>query len=284
MTGDLPVEDVRRWIGEVGPTGLDRQRQRPRHRHLRPARRPGLGAPRRRRRRAPDLDRIGSGYALRAQELPTADEFAAARERAAGVFGIRVPDVLFARNVRALAEQTRTTVRELEPAVNALWRALQKHAGDLGIAEAGPRTVTAQAAADLLARLSATRDDPRAGPGRSPLGVAGPSDAVLGTAIVTAPAVLDALDGVEWSLLDSVRALVGHEVVGERAARLVTGVAQAAHDDQYTRDLIPVLGDVRGRAVALGSEAARLAAVARPAPVPVPTPSPCRSRHRPHRR
>ena len=96
---------------------------------------------------------------------------------------------------------------------------------------------------------------------------------MLGTAIVTAPAVLDALDGVEWSLLDSVRALVGHEVVGERASRLVTGVAQAAHDDQYTRDLIPVLGDVRGRAVALGSEAARLAAVARPAPV-VPDPEP----------
>ena len=102
----------------------------------------------------------------------------------------------------------------------------------------------------------------------------GPSDAVLGTAIVTAPAVLDALDGVEWSLLDSVRALVGHEVVGERAARLVTGVAEAARDDQYTRDLIPVLGDVRGRAVALGSEAARLAAVARPAPLPVPDPEP----------
>ena len=205
--------------------------------------------------------------------LPTADEFAAARERAAGVFGIRVPDVLFARNVRALAEQTRMTVRELEPAVNALWRALQKHAGDLGLAEAGPRTVTAQAAADLLARLSATRDDPALVRVLA-LGVAGPSDAVLGTAIVTAPAVLDALDGVEWSLLDSVRALVGHEVVGERASRLVTGVAQAAHDDQYTRDLIPVLGDVRGRAVALGSEAARLAAVARPAPVPDPEPLP----------
>ena len=107
------------------------------------------------------------------------------------------------------------------------------------------------------------------------LGVDGPSDAVLGTAIVSAPAVLDALDGVEWSLLESVRALVGHEVVGERAARLVTGVAQAARDDQYTRDLIPVLGDVRGRAVALGSEAARFAAVpTRLLPVPDPAPPP----------
>ena len=136
VTGDLPAEDVRRWIGEVGPTGLDRQvsdlviatyalladRAWVHHGVV-------VGAP--------DLDRIGPGYTLRAQVLPTADEFAAARERAAGVFGIRVPDVLFARNVRALAEQTRMTVRDLEPAVNALWRALQKHAGDLGLAEAG---------------------------------------------------------------------------------------------------------------------------------------------------
>ena len=214
MTGDLAVEDVRRWIGEVGPTGLDRpvsslviatyallaDRAWVHH---------GVVVD------APDLDRIGPGYALRAQELPTADEFVAARERAAGLFGIRVPDVLFARNVRALADQTRAKVREFEPAVYALWRALQKHAGDLGLREPGPRVVTAQVAADLLARLSATRDDPAlvrilaAGVGRPP-------DAVLGTAIVTAPAVLDALDGVEWSLLDSVRALVGHEVVGER--------------------------------------------------------------------
>jgi len=85
-------------------------------------------------------------------------------------------------------------------------------------------------------------------------------------------------------LLDSVRALVGHELVGERAARLVTGVAEAARDDQYTRDLIPVLGDVRSRAVALGSEAARLAAVPAPFRCRSLTPSPCRSRNRQHRR
>ena len=97
---------------------------------------------------------------------------------------------------------------------------------------------------------------------------------MLGTAIVTAPAVLAALDGVEWSLLESVRALVGHEVLGERAARLVDRVAEAARDDQYTRDLVPVLGDIRGQAVALGSEAARLASVVRPTPVPVRDPEP----------
>ena len=261
-TGDLPVEDVRRWIGEVGPTGLERpvgglviatyallaDRAWVHH---------GVVVD------APDLDRIGPGYALRAQELPTSDEFAVARERAAGLFGIRVPDVLFARNVRALADRTRAKGGELEPAVNGLWRALQKHGADLGLDEEGPRTATAQAAANLLARLSAARDD-RALVRALAVGVSGPSDAALGTAIVTAPAVLTALDGVEWSLLDSVQALAGHEILGDRATRLVSRVAEAARKDQYDTDLVPVLGEIRGEAVSLASEAARLAAVVRP--------------------
>ena len=271
VTGDLPVEDVRRWIGEVGPTGLERpvsslvvatyallaDRAWVHH---------GAVVD------APDLDRIGPGYALRAQELPTADEFAAARERVAGLFGIPVPDVLFARNVRALADQTRAKVGELEPAVNALWRALQKHAADLGVDEGGPRTTTAAAAADLLARLTAARDD-RAVVRALALGVDGPPDPVLGTAIVTAPAVLVALDGVEWSLLDSARGLANHEILGERASRLASRVAEAARKDQYDGDLVPVLGEIRGEAVALASEAARLATVVRP-PTTVPDPVP----------
>ncbi|MDN5751119.1 MAG: PglY protein, partial [Pseudonocardia sp.] len=132
VTGDLPVEEVRRWIGELGSTGLDRavsdlviatfallaDRAWTQH---------GVVVDH------PDLDRIGAGHALRAQELPGAAEFATARERVATLFGIRVPDVLFARNVRALAEQTRAKVRELEPAVNAVWQALQRHGPDLGL-------------------------------------------------------------------------------------------------------------------------------------------------------
>ena len=221
VTGDLPVEDVRRWIGEVGPTGLDRLGERPRHRHLRAARRPGLGAPRRRRRPAgprPDRPRA-TPFGRRSCRPPTSSPPPGSGSPA--LFGIRVPDVLFARNVRALAERTRAKVRELEPAVNALWRALQKHAADLGLAEPGPRTATAQAAADLLARLSATRDDPalvrvarrRCRRGR-PTRCSAPRSSPR-------PAVLAALDGVEWSLLESVRALVGHEV-----ARRARGAAR----------------------------------------------------------
>ena len=259
---DLPVEDVRRWIGELGPSGLDRavsdlviatyallaDRAWVHH---------GTVVD------PPDLDRIGAGYALRAQELPSADEFAAARDRAAALFGVRVPDVLFARNVRELAEKVRTRVGELEPAVNAVWQSLQRHGDDLGLGARDTRIGTAAHAADLLARLSAARDDTGLVRVLATTG-GGPPDPVVGSAITSAPAVLAALDEVDWPLLGSVRGLAAHEVLGERAQRLVDEVADTARVDQFDRDIVPVLGRIRREVVHLASEAARLAAVVRP--------------------
>ena len=264
VTGDLSAEDVRGWIAELGMTGLDRpvsglviatyalvaDRAWVHH---------GVVVD------APDIDRVGPGYALRAQELPSADEFAAARRRAADLFGLNVSDVLFARNVRTLAERTRGKVRELEAAVTAVWQALTRHEKDLGLTAPGPRTTLAQSAADLLARLAAARDDTtlvRAlADGANPT-----TDPVLGTAIKQAPAVLAALDDVEWSLLESVYRWTSQEILGERAQRLLDQVAEAARDPQNERDLVPVLGRIRGEAVALAAEAARLVVVDPPPP------------------
>ena len=265
VTGDLAVDDIRRWIAELGFTGLERPVA-----NLVIATY-ALLADRAWVHRgtvveAPDVDRISSGDTLRAQKLPTADEFAAARTRVAVLFGIRVPDMLFARNVNFLADQTRTKVTELEPAVTGLWRSLDKHAADLGLDEPGARTTTARQAAELLARLSALRDATQF---VEALAVASPgaSDSVLGTAISSAPAVLAALDGVEWPLLESVRGYVDHEVLGDRAERLVVNVADTGRADQLERDLAAVLRTVRPEAVALITEAARLARVVTP-PLP----------------
>ncbi|WP_214403725.1 PglY protein [Pseudonocardia lacus] len=270
VTGDLAVDDIRRWIAELGYTGLERpvanlviatyallSDRAWVHR--------GTVVD------APDLDKIESGDALRAQELPTAEEFATARARVADLFGISVPDMLFARNVNSLVEKTRAKVTELEPAVTGLWRSLDKHAADLGLDEPGARTATARQAAELLARLSGLRDATQfvaALAGGSP----GASDVVLGTAISSAPAVLAALDGVEWSLLESVRGYLGHEVLGDRVNRLVTAVADAGRSDQFEKDLVAVLGRVRPEAVALITEAARLARVVTPPLPPVVPP------------
>ncbi|MFC5993098.1 PglY protein [Pseudonocardia hispaniensis] len=271
ITGDLTADDIRGWIAEMGITGLDRavanlviatyallaDRAWVHH--------GAVVEP-------PDLDRIGVGYALRAQELPSAEEFATARARVADLFGIRARDILVTRNVRALAEEVGAAVTRAEPAVNAVWRALDKHAADLGVELPTPRSTAARHAADLLARLGASRE-PTALVRALVAAPAEPSDAVVGNAIASAPDVLAALDDVDWALLASVRGLVGHEVLGERAARLAERVAHAARATQLERDLVEALGEIRPVAVALTSELARLAAVAGPvAPTPTVTP------------
>jgi hypothetical protein len=267
VTGDYNVEDIRAWIAGLGYTGLDKpvsnliiatyallaDRAWLYHGALAE--------------QTPELERIGLGYALRAQELPTAEEFAAARERAAALFGVNVPDVLFARNVNRLASDVRTKAAALESAVNGVRRSLDKHTEALGLAgqEQHGRMSTARDAADLLARLSGTRDaTPLL---RELVGAAYEvTDQVLGAAISSAPAVLTALDGVDWSLLDAVRQFIGRgDGVGDQAERLVNDVAQAASDEEFTRPLAPVLGSVRQRAIAV---------ITAGNPPPIPNPGP----------
>jgi hypothetical protein len=266
VTGDLAADDIRGWIADMGITGLDRpvanlvvatyallaDRAWVHH---------GVVVT------APDLEKIGAGYVLRAQELPTAEEFATARARVEDLFGIKVPDVLVTRNVRSLAEQVGAAVSRFEQAVNGVWRALDRHAADLGVEPPTPRSTAARRAADLLAQLAAARE-PTALVRAIAAAPSEPSDPVIGNAIKSAPAVLAALDDVDWSLLASVRGLVGHEVLGERAARLADRVADAARKEQVERGLVEVLGEIRPTAVSLTTELTRLAAVTKPVDPP----------------
>lgn len=273
VTGDYRVEDIRTWLEELGYTGLDKpvinlviatyallaDRAWVLH-----------GSPLR---EAPDLDKIGPGHALRAQELPDEETFATARRRAAALFGVHVPDTLFARNVNRLADEVREKVAAVENAANGVRRALDRHSDLLGLdtrpeQDTAPRITSTRDAADLLARLSGAREattvvrelataEYRTG------------DQVLGAAISSAPAVLAALENVEWSLLRSVRQFAGRgDPVGNRADRLLDEVTQAAAADEFTRPLADVLDGLGPRAVQLVNEAARLAAVAPPAPAP----------------
>ncbi|MDQ7809056.1 PglY protein [Amycolatopsis sp. A133] len=269
VDGDYSVENIRSWIEELGYTGLDKavanliiatyallsDRAWVMH-----------GSPLR---EAPELDKIGPGHALRAQELPSSDEFATARTRASVLFGVNVPEYLVARNVNRLASDVREKVTSLETAVNNLRRTLETRADQLGVPATAARITIARYAANLLARLSATRDATAivrelAEPAQDTV-----NDQVLGNAIATAPQVLDALDRVEWDLVESVRRFVGRgDSVDAQAGRLLADIGDTAAVDEFTRSLPPVLSGVRRRAVTLIEEAAGLAAVAPPPPAP----------------
>ncbi|MFG2248175.1 PglY protein [Spirillospora sp. NPDC048823] len=257
--GDYPVEEIRQWIAEYGWTGLDKPVSNliiavyallaDRDWVLnggRPEQFPGLEA-------------VGSGWALRDQPKPSEQQYAAARSRAAAVFGVHVPETLSGRNVRNLAEQIREQTRDLEAPVNDVRRALEAHATVLGIPDPGtPRRRTARHAADLLARLSAVRDQ------NTPLVQAladadyDVTDQVLGSALVSAPAVLRALDAVQWNVLEGVAGFAGGgDSISGRAERLVRDLAEAARADEFVQSLPPVLEAASEQAVALLTEATR---------------------------
>ena len=256
--GDYKVEDIRGWIAGLGYTGLDRPvanliiatyallADRAWVLNGSPLDEP------------PDLERIGPGHALRAQPMPSAEEFAAARDRAGGIFGVHVPDVLVARTVAKLAGEVRSKVTELKPAVDGVRAALREHAGRLGVPDSSRRLTAARHAADLTDRLS------RAGDAtdlvRTLAGTRYPEfdDQTIGTATNAAPRVRAALDSVDWPLLDAVRGLLSRDDdLAGRARTLLADLATAAGDDERARELAPALARARRDAIALLADVSR---------------------------
>ncbi|RZT87173.1 hypothetical protein EV383_4082 [Pseudonocardia sediminis] len=268
VTGDFAVDEMRGWIAELAGPGLDRPvanlvvatyallADRAWVHHGTPTS------------EAPDLDRMGAGDALRAQELPDAEEFARARNRAADLFGVTVPEPLFARNVQQLAVKVRARIVELEGDVVAVWQILGKHTADLGIDADARRVTSARAAADLLAALSGNKDATAFVRALATIDGDGPSDPVLGAAIVSSPSVKRALDGMQWQLLRSALNLRNHAKVGERAQRLADRLASVTAVDQFEVDLAAVLDGSEAEVIEIVSGATDDP----PPPPPLPDP------------
>ncbi|MFD5574010.1 PglY protein [Streptomyces cadmiisoli] len=273
VTGDYEVEDIRRWIAELGWTGLDKAVSNLLIAvYALVADRSWVynGSPQ----PAPDLDRIGTGWALRAQELPSEQEFTAAHERAAALFGQSVPRVRYARNVNDLAAKVRAKAQGWEAAVNGLRRSLANHRAALGLSdEQNARESSVRDAADLIARLVRHHDATALVRELAALAYATADDA-LAKAMSSAQPTLDALDRVKWQLLESVRGLTGRgDGLGDRAERLLAEISEAAAAAEGDRELALVLNGAESRAVDIISESGRLNAVAAPAPESASSPA-----------
>ncbi|GLZ08159.1 hypothetical protein Acsp03_56250 [Actinomadura sp. NBRC 104412] len=281
-TGDYQAEEIRGWIEEYGWTGLDRpvanliiavygllsDRVWVYNGAVEPA---------------PDLERIGPGWALRDQPKPSAAEFAAARLRAQRIFGVTVPDTLTTRTVAELARRVRDKVTELSDAVTGVERALKERADILRIGDENvDRRRSARHAADLLARLHRGRDEGDTPLLRELVAVSyDVDDEVIGAAVASAPAQLEALDrAAPWRLLEAVPDLARRDDdIGSRARGLLGELAEAASAHERTTALAPVLRDVEEAASALVTEMARIDVPGRdpepgPGREPVPGPRP----------
>ncbi|MER7321721.1 PglY protein [Streptomyces albidoflavus] len=268
---DLSVEDIRDWIEELGYTGLDRHVS-----NLIIATYALLDdrtwvyqtspLP-----KAPELERIGPGYGLRAVELPTEDEFHTALGRAGTIFGRTVSRVLFARNVARLAEGVRAVAEEHRVALGEVRTLLTEHAHHLGLTGAdAPRLKSTKAAADLVARLLRTTETAAC---LRELAAAAydVTDEEIAGALRYAPEVAAALRGTRWSLLEDVRRdiAIRQDSLGERATRFLDEVHRAACEHEQTVSLVPVLDRLPDTVMALMREATRLAQPAQPVTPPV---------------
>ncbi|MFJ5894695.1 hypothetical protein ACIQFZ_04320 [Streptomyces sp. NPDC093064] len=274
--GELSVEDIRNWIrDDLGLRGLDK--------HVSSlliaayalfddrswALYSGTETT------PPPLSEIGLGWKLRAQQLPTAEEYATARERAGALFGVAGKPGLFARNVGRLAADVLARATAYERDVDGVRSALRRHAALLGLdgettgESAAPRVAVLREAAALLARLVRHTDD-ATGLVTELASVSYETPArELSHAMDSAAAVLAALDGTDWRLLSSVRALTGRDdSIGDRAQRLVDRIGEAARAPERERSLAPVLGEVREAGHALLDAALRLERPAAPAGEP----------------
>ncbi|MFF4506649.1 hypothetical protein [Streptomyces sp. NPDC001401] len=209
----------------------------------------------------PPLSEIGLGWKLRAQRLPTEEEYATARDRAGRLFGVPTKPGLFARNVNQLATDVLAKAGTYEENVAGVRTVLKRHAALLGLDDGvtGPRGAVLREAAGLLARLVRHTDDPT-GLVSELASVSYETEARdLSHAMDKAGDVLAALNGTDWKLLASVRGLTARDdSVGDRAQRLMDRIGEAARAPERERSLIPVLGEVRETGLALLDAALRL--------------------------
>ncbi|MEU4983613.1 hypothetical protein [Streptomyces sp. NPDC021969] len=275
--GDLAVEDIRGWITkDLGHGGLDKLTG-----NLLVAAYALLddrawvfqGGPER---QAPALHEIGPGWSLRAQPLPSEEEYAGARERAARLFGVAAKPAMYARTVNRLAEDVRAKAEVWEKDVAGVRTSLDRHAALLGLdtpGEAASRPAILREAATLLARLTRHGSDATALVRELAAASFTASERDLNTAMGSAGEVLRALDEAAWPALTNVRGLVGREDgVGDRARRLFDEIAVAARASEFERSLVPVLTEAGEKANAIINAALTVENAFTPRQQPAPGP------------
>lgn len=178
------------------------------------------------------VDTVRDEYVLCDPVLPDATVFTSAVERAAIVFGITVPDLCSAANVRRLGTQLREEAQSRRGSARELVNELSAHAMVLGLG-GGPevnRVRDARLSLDLVEQL-ADESDPLVAISALANAPLGTEPHPIGTSLSSAHNVVAAVRTAAWSVLDPTAALAD----GDRGAR-VPGDPQAAAIIERLRD------------------------------------------------
>ncbi|WP_047867701.1 DUF6079 family protein [Nocardiopsis sp. RV163] len=195
--------------------------------------------------------RLSGDIVLRRQELPSQEDFDRANERAAKIFGLTRQPVLNARAVQRMAEQLKEQAGRWQAASESLLRELNRHTRVLGLNEQAPRLRTARACDELLNRLRGLADDTAL---VSALGQADlPEEAsVYKTSMAGAANLAQALDAVQWDMLDALQQIAqGGGDDSEQAARILADLQEAARHNEHGKRLATVLSATNKAVVTL---------------------------------
>ncbi|MCX9191369.1 phage resistance protein [Carbonactinospora thermoautotrophica] len=196
----------------------------------------------------PGLRQITGDMALRAVPVPDPEEFAAANERAASVFGLAKQPVRTARSVQQLGEQIRRKAGELLPDAEALVRELERYREILGLDERSERLATARAAAGLLGRLAGMNDHTELLRALAAADLPRPGE-VYRVSLEAARSLVAAMGNVRWELLEG---LAEDAATGDGQARVILDrLSDAATRDEHALALAPALQKAQQESVEL---------------------------------
>jgi hypothetical protein len=231
----------------------------------------------------PPLERIDSTWILRAQPLPSEDEFSAAVRRAQALFGHGPVEVLNARTVKALADflRERPSVkdekrRSLDDNASALVRLLEQHAEILDLdvtvdSAVKGRLATARSALDLLGALQEQSESTPLLRRFAGLELSA-DDSAVAKSLSSAGSLRDALSNTNWQALDALRPLSFDEAsaFGHQAAALLRMLHAAAGSDEVDENLGAALARIGSQAGSLLIEVAQAHRAAAPQPTQEP--------------
>jgi hypothetical protein len=201
---------------------------------------------------------------LRPPPMPDEQAFAGAARRGQLIFGTQLPEWRNPANLAEMARALRGAATSGAAAAVELVRALERHAGVLGLDPSATtgRLATARRVAALAELVAAERDDVVLVEqvARADLGEI--DDKAAGVSLAQAARVTDALAGVQWPLLDAVDDLAETD---ERAQVVLEKLRYVAGHEQQAADLVTALREAVDVGAALLVRARR-----EPGAVPVP--------------
>lgn len=222
----------------------------------------------------PRVQEIRGDMALRAQRLPSEDDFEKAGARANAIFDVAKQPVCRPRTVQSVASGVRRQAGEYRDDAEALVTQLERHAGTLGLdrgdtegSHPAPRLVTARTIAGLLTELAGIDDDTNLLEALVRHNLSREGE-VYRDSLRHATSLVGTLTGVRWQVLDALPGLAASEdLKADQAEGILRQLrSRARHDEQAAR-LSPALTDAEREAIEL---------ITVPPPTPDPTPDPQR--------